>query len=118
MKEAAANKASSLKAGSASSQIGKTAASAATLGKTESSDDEEEGRSSMVGKKKRKGNLGETHPAAAGDETQTVDQVDAGIEPSSAKETSAKSASSRSRKKTTNYLDELLAERSKKRKKR
>lgn len=118
VKEAAANKASSLKAGSASSQIGKTAASAATPGKTESSDDEEEGRSAMVGKKKRMGNLAKTHPAAAGDETQTVDQVDAGIEPSPAKETSAKSAPSKNRKKTTSYLDELLAERSKKRRKR
>lgn len=113
MKEAAANKASSLKTNSASSQIGKTAASAATPREIESSDDEGEGRSAMVGKKKRKSNSVKAHPAAVGDETQ-----DAGIEPSPAKDTSAKPAPSKSRKKTTSYLDELLAERSKKKRKR
>lgn len=117
MKVSAPNKASPLKASAASAQVGKAAASAVPAGKSDSSD-EEEGRSAMVGKKtkkkKKKGNMGNTHPAAAADDNQT----DAGNESGPTKEASANPAPSKGRKKAASYLDELLAERSKKRKKR
>lgn len=118
MKAAAANKASTGRGGPASAQVGKTGASAGTSGLDDGSDDdEEEGRSAMVGKKKRKGNSGDTRPTVAAEES-LVDQVEVGDESGSTKEMPAKSAPSKGRKKATSYLDELLAGRSKKRKKR
>jgi len=107
MKAAAANKPTTLNAGSAAK------ATAATPAKSEESDDEE-GRAAMVGKRK-------TGPARAKkttmeDNDRIPDEVN-GDEPVPTKEASSKPPS-KARKKATSYLDELLAERSKKRKKR
>lgn len=119
MKAAAANKASTGKSGAAS-QVGKAGASAGTSGLDEGSDDdEEEGRSAMVGKKRKKGNdSGMTRPVVAAEETSAVEQAGVVNEAGSTNEMPAKSAPTKGRKKATSYLDELLAERSKKRKKR
>ncbi|OQD68521.1 hypothetical protein PENDEC_c034G04197 [Penicillium decumbens] len=108
MKAAAANKPTTLNAGSAAK------ATTATPAKSEESDDEE-GRAAMVGKKRKTG------PARAKkttmeDNDRIPDEVN-GDEPVPTKEASSKPPS-KGRKKATSYLDELLAERSKKRKKR
>lgn len=111
MKAAAANK-----AGGVSSQAGKTATSTATPAKNEESDDDDDqGRAAMVGKKKRKIEPARSRALA---ETQKTGQTDGGDESGSAKETLAQPAPSKGRKKAMTYLDELLAERAKKRKKR
>lgn len=112
MKAAAANKPTPQNAGPASA---KTAS--ATPAKSEESDDEEEGRAAMVGKK-RKAGPGPAHAkktTVAGND-QISDKVD-GDESVPTKEAPSKPPS-KGRKKATSYLDELLAERSKKRKKR
>lgn len=112
MKAAAANKAVPGK------QSGKTAASGTMSGRDEGSDDEEEeGRSALVGKKRTKGSSWDTRVVVAEERT-VVGQVETGAEVGSTKEVPEKSASSKGRRKVTSYLDELLAERSKKRNKR
>lgn len=118
MKAAAANKASTGKGGAVSSQVGKTGApSGGTSGvEGDSDDDEEEGRSAMVGKKRRKGNSGDTR--LVGGEGESPVDHEGGDESGSTNEAPKKAAPSKGRKKATSYLDELLAERSKKRKKR
>lgn len=98
--------------------MGKTATGAGTSGLGEDSDDEEEGRSAMVGKKNRKGSSGDTRPVVATEGHSAVDQAEVVNESASANQVFAKSAPSKGRKKATSYLDELLAERSKKRKKK
>lgn len=111
MKAAVANK-----AGGVSSQAGKTATSAATPAKNEESDDDDdEGRAAMVGKKRRKGEPARPRALA---ETQKPGQTDGGDESGSTKVTPAKPAPAKGRKKAMSYLDELLAERANKRKKR
>ena len=73
--------------------------------------DEEDGRSAMLArqKNKRKGGAGSVHPAAAAAASLDADQED---------KSAKRPAPSKGRKKATSYLDELLAERAKKRKKR
>lgn len=110
MKAAAANKSTPQNAGPASA---KTAS--ATPVKSEESDDEEEGRAAMVGKKRKAGPAHAKKPIVAGN-SRTSDKVD-GDESVPTKEAPSKPPS-KGRKKATSYLDELLAERSKKRKKR
>lgn len=75
----------------------------------EEEEDEEEGRASMVGRK------GRTSGSNRSETTQPpLDNVDESEEGLSTK----KAASTRGKKKATSFLDEVLAERSKKRKKR
>lgn len=110
MKAAAANKPTPQNAGPASV---KTAS--ATPAKNEESDDEEEGRAAMVGKKRKAGPAHAKKTTVAGN-VQTSDKVD-GDESVPTKEAPS-NPPSKGRRKATSYLDELLAERSKKRKKR
>lgn len=109
-------------AASAATTAGKSFAGVNT-GEDEDDDDEEEGRVSMVGmknkKRRRVDGQGRATPAASninGD-----DAVEEGGDNGTVKTeepVSVKQAPSKGRKKATSYLDELLAERSKKRKKR
>lgn len=115
MKASAANRASNLKAGAPSSQMSKTAA-VATTGEGEGSDDDDEGRSTMVGKKRGKMQANKTASVAVRDDHEIVSSVGTD-DSSSTNELSTKTAPSK-RKKATSYLDELLAERSKKKKKK
>ncbi|CAI7643309.1 unnamed protein product [Penicillium viridicatum] len=99
------------------------AATSATVTKTEVEEeyDEEDGRSAMLArqKNKRKGGAGAgrgVHPAAAAAAAAT-EAGDKGGEEGEGEGAPAP-ARSRGRKKATSYLDELLAERAKKRKKR
>ncbi len=130
-KQASAAEKQAAAKGGVSALAGKTAASgsgSAAAGDDEE-DDEDEGRVSMVGKKRRR-KIGQASaapaPAAAG-ATMTANAEDAGGEagngmvetgPTAITTETAKLAPAKGRKKTTSYLDELLAERSKKRKKR
>jgi hypothetical protein len=88
----------------------------ATPAETEESDDEE-GRAAMVGRK-RKAESESTRAkrTTVADNDQTTGKAD-GDESVPTKEAPSKPPS-KGRKKATSYLDELLAERSKKRKKR
>ncbi|KAJ5128474.1 hypothetical protein N7448_002194 [Penicillium atrosanguineum] len=108
MKAAAANKATTQNAGPLSAKT-----RSVTPAKEES-DDEEEGRAAMVGKK-RKAAPSHTKKASVVD-NEATDKL-GGDEPVPTMEVPSK-APSKGRKKATSYLDELLAERSKKRKKR
>jgi hypothetical protein len=109
MKAAAANKPTPQNGGPAHA---KTAS--ATPAESEESDDEE-GRAAMVGRK-RKAELTHAKKTTVADNDQTTGQAD-GDESVPTKEAPSKPPS-KGRKKATSYLDELLAERSKKRKKR
>ncbi|CDM26817.1 hypothetical protein DTO013E5_6988 [Penicillium roqueforti] len=105
----AANAASTAAAASASASVSKA--------DVEDEYDEEDGRSAMLArqKNKRKGGAGAgrgVHPAAAAAEAR-----DKGGEEGEGEVVPAP-ARSKGRKKATSYLDELLAERAKKRKKR
>lgn len=114
--KAAETRTSSTKTGTTLSQTGRKTASN-TLVKNEDTedDDEEEGRSAMVGnKRKAKGYQAKTKPAVK--MISTVDGNDG--EPGSIKEAPARSAPPMGKKKATSYLDEILAGRAKKRKKR
>lgn len=108
MKAAAANKPTPQNAGPASVKT-----TSATTTKEES-DDEEEGRAAMVGKK-RKAMPSHTNKTPVVNNG-TTDKVDG--DESVPTENMPSKAPSKGRKKATSYLDELLAERSKKRKKR
>ncbi|KAJ5788417.1 hypothetical protein N7457_003407 [Penicillium paradoxum] len=76
-------------------------------------DDEEDGRMAMLARQKNKRKGGAVHPAAAAAAAAAGD--DKGGE---SEDVPAPAARSKGRKKATSYLDELLAERAKKRKKR
>ncbi|EKV15979.1 Cytochrome P450 [Penicillium digitatum] len=113
MKAAAEQKAA------AAASTAAAASASATVAKAEAEDeyDEEDGRSAMLArqKNKRKGGAGAgrgVHPAAAAAAAETGDNCggEGGGAPAPAR--------SKGRKKATSYLDELLAERAKKRKKR
>ncbi|KAJ6104234.1 hypothetical protein N7523_010554 [Penicillium sp. IBT 18751x] len=108
MKAAAANKSAPQNSGPASAK---------TMSATpvqEESDDEEEGRAAMVGKNRKAGTSQTKKPLVVDHEN--TDKAD-GDESVPAQEVPSK-APSKGRRKATTYLDELLAERSKKRKKR
>lgn len=109
-----------------SALAGKTAASGSGSGSAaaeddEDDDEEEEGRVSMVGKKRRR-RIGQASaapaPAAAGATTTAGNAEDAGGKAGNGMVETGPTATAKGRKKATSYLDELLAERSKKRKKR
>ncbi|CAG8908964.1 unnamed protein product [Penicillium egyptiacum] len=115
MKAAAEQKA----AAAASTAAAASASASAAKADVEDEYDEEDGRSAMLAKQKnkRKGGAGAgrgVHPAAA------VAAAEAGDKGSEEGERDGAPAPARSkgRKKATSYLDELLAERAKKRKKR
>ncbi|KAJ5683151.1 hypothetical protein N7462_006316 [Penicillium macrosclerotiorum] len=93
-------------------QPGKPASTLVNSHDDDGDDDEDEGRTSMVGQKKRKTKQTQPQPTTPTDQS---DNAENGAAPS---EVHAKPAPSKGRKKATSYLDELLAERSKKRKKR
>ena len=105
-----------MKMGPVSTQSSRTTAPAASAKQEDAvDDDEEEGRAAMLSKKRR-ANAPQKKPKDAsgiGPSAQVI-----GDAPGSAKETPVRSAPSKGRKKATSYLDEILAERAKKRKKR
>lgn len=107
MKATALNKPTPQSAGPAPAKT-----TSATPAKEES--DDEEGRAAIVGKKRKAGSshIKKTPVVDSG----TTDKVD-GDDSVPTKEVPSKGPS-KGRKKATSYLDELLAERSKKRKKR
>ncbi|RAL13642.1 uncharacterized protein BO97DRAFT_342159 [Aspergillus homomorphus CBS 101889] len=105
----------------------KAASSGAGQGVDEEDEDEEEGRLALIGRKnassrKRKVNI---HTLQSPEETESMDleakETTAGVDGNVSKQkedSSQFSSGRRSRKKGTSFLDEILAERSKKRKKR
>ncbi|KAJ5580091.1 uncharacterized protein N7459_006076 [Penicillium hispanicum] len=111
MKAAAA----SPKTGLASSQAERTTASITPTNNNDDDDDDDEGRAAMVGKKRKPNTKRPQASAALEIKPHVEGDVD---EPGSTKEASARTAPSKGRKKATSYLDEILAERAKKRKKR
>jgi hypothetical protein len=126
MKAAAEKKQASAaaKVGASAGKTGPASSGSAGVnnGVDEDEDDDEEGRVSMVGMKNKKRRVGQARatPAAvpgtgAGD---TEDAVEKGDNGTAETEAPVKQVPSKGRKKATSYLDELLAERSKKRKKR
>lgn len=93
------------------------ASSASVAGLTipaDDEDDEEEGRTSQIGKKRKK--LGKADPELSETNTSLDNAGDGSEELPSTKKTAPSVA--RGKKKATSFLDEVLAERSKKRKKR
>ncbi|KAJ5659138.1 hypothetical protein N7507_005589 [Penicillium longicatenatum] len=112
--KAEAEKKAAAKASTAAAQAAKTAAAAANQ-QDEESDDDEEGRLASIGRNKRK-----AAPLKA--KTKVVNGEDKGSQDEqdvpSAKEVPVRQAPLKGKKKATSYLDELLAERAKKRKKR
>ncbi|KAJ5631666.1 uncharacterized protein N7484_011766 [Penicillium longicatenatum] len=112
--KAEAEKKAAAKASTAAAQAAKTAAAAANK-QDEESDDDEEGRLASIGRNKRKA-------APLKTKTKAVDGEDKGSQDEqdvpSAKEVPVRQAPLKGKKKATSYLDELLAERAKKRKKR
>ncbi|CEJ55271.1 hypothetical protein PMG11_01538 [Penicillium brasilianum] len=123
MKASAAAKQASAAAKSTASAVASGASSA--VQEEDDQDDDEDGRVSMVGKKKRRVGQGRAAQTGSGSGVTPVstpgDVEDAGAkEENGVVQTDApvKQAPSKGRKKATSYLDELLAERSKKRKKR
>ncbi|KAJ5503216.1 hypothetical protein N7463_006090 [Penicillium fimorum] len=107
------------KAAAAASLAAAASASASTAkAEVEEEYDEEDGRSAMLArqKNKRKGGAGAgrgVHPAAA-----AAEAGDKGGEEGEGAPAQQAPARSKGRKKATSYLDELLAERAKKRKKK
>ncbi|KAJ5400552.1 Protein of unknown function DUF3245 [Penicillium sp. CMV-2018d] len=113
MKAAAEQKA----AAAAATAAAASASASVTKAEVEEEYDEEDGRSAMLArqKNKRKGGAGAgrgVHPAAA------AAAAEAGDKGGEEGEGVPAPARSKGRKKATSYLDELLAERAKKRKKR
>lgn len=84
-----------------------TAASISNKPEVASDEEEEEGRSTLLGKKKRK-------ITATQDETSAISETVSGGEPTS----SRTGTGSKGKKKAGSFLDEILAERSKKKKKK
>ncbi|KAJ5892934.1 hypothetical protein N7504_009625 [Penicillium tannophilum] len=111
--KAEAERKAAAKASTTAAQAAKTAAAAANK-QDEESDDDEEGRFASIGRNKRK--AAPVKPKAKVMEEDKDPQED-GQEPS-AKDVPVRQAPSKGKKKATSYLDELLAERAKKRKKR
>ncbi|KAJ6084412.1 Protein of unknown function DUF3245 [Penicillium sp. IBT 16267x] len=114
--KAEAEKKAAAKASTAAAQAAKTAAAAANK-QDEESDDEEEGRMALIGRNKRKAAPLKAK-AKVVDEEQEKDSQEDGQDAPSAKEVPVRQAPLKGKKKATSYLDELLAERAKKRKKR
>ncbi|KAJ5731076.1 uncharacterized protein N7483_005584 [Penicillium malachiteum] len=108
MKAAAANKA----------QLKTTPATQATTSNTQDNDseDDEEGRTATIGQKKRNV-MPKKVKAVVNSEDQEKD-VQGEQDASTPNEVPVRQAPSKGRKKATSYLDELLAERAKKRKKK
>lgn len=126
---AAAKQASAAAKSAAAASAGKTgpgASGAAAGNEEDDQDDDEEGRVSMVGKKNKKRRVDQDRTVSGG--TPVPASAERNVEDAAEKtengtvETEgavkAKPAPAKGRKKATSYLDELLAERSKKRKKR
>lgn len=115
MKAAAANKPSHLKAAVPAPQAGR--GSGATNAQDDESDDDEEGRTASIGQKKRKVTSQKVKSAVENDQKDAQEGEQGGA-PSTTKDVPVRQAPSKGKKKATSYLDELLAERAKKRKKR
>ncbi|KAJ6018045.1 Protein of unknown function DUF3245 [Penicillium sp. IBT 35674x] len=111
--KAEAERKAAAKASTAAAQAAKTAATAANK-QDEESDDDEEGRFASIGRNKRKAAPIKTKAKVVEEDK---DSQEDGQEPS-AKEVPVRQAPLKGKKKATSYLDELLAERAKKRKKR
>lgn len=110
--KAEAEKKAAAKASTAAAQAAKTAVAAANK-QDEESDDDEEGRFASIGRNKRKAAPLKAKAQAV---EENKDSQEDGQEPS--KEVPMRQAPLKGKKKATSYLDELLAERAKKRKKR
>lgn len=111
MKAAAANKPSHLKPAVPAPGTG------ATNAQDDESDDDEEGRTASIGQKKRKA-TSQKVKSVAEPEQKDAQEGEQGGAPSMTKDVPVRQAPSKGKKKATSYLDELLAERAKKRKKR
>ncbi|KAJ5605031.1 hypothetical protein N7510_010185 [Penicillium lagena] len=87
--------------------------------KEEEDDEDEEGRTALVGKKKTNKRRGkdDTRQGSAQD-TGAEDPENKATPAAAAQAPSSRAASSKGKKKATSYLDEILSERAKKRKKR
>ncbi|KAJ6015714.1 hypothetical protein N7540_010305 [Penicillium herquei] len=109
MKAAAASKASQLKTAPA------TQAQANNTQDNDSEDDEE-GRTASIGQKKRKVMPKKVKPVVSSEDQEK--DVQGEQDTSTTTEVPVRQAPSKGRKKATSYLDELLAERAKKRKKK
>lgn len=116
-------------AASAAAAAGKTGSGASAANEEDDQDDDEDGRVSMVGKQKKRrveqGRAAQSVPGSGSGSgvtsVSTGNVEDAGEKADNGTvqtEGTVKQAPSKGRKKATSYLDELLAERSKKRKKR
>lgn len=125
MKASAAAKQASAAAKSTASAVASGASSA--VQEEDDQEDDEDGRVSMVGKKKRRVGQGRAAQTGSGSGSGVTPVSTPGdVEDAGAKgengvvqtDAPVKQAPSKGRKKATSYLDELLAERSKKRKKR
>ncbi|KAJ5175462.1 uncharacterized protein N7482_001339 [Penicillium canariense] len=114
MKASAAAKQASIAAKAGASAPTGKAGSATPANHEDADDDEEEGRASMVGKNKRRFGQPRAQPNMSADKG----NAENGDNQTVLTEAPAQSAPSKGKKKATSYLDELLAERSKKRKKR
>ncbi|KAJ6000178.1 hypothetical protein N7481_000587 [Penicillium waksmanii] len=99
-----------------------TATVAAGANLDDDDDDDDEGRAAMVGKRRKTNSSSRTVPVSSVSTSTAVNgAVGADGDVQSANQSSApsgKSASSRERKKATSYLDEILAQRASKKKKR
>ncbi|KOS47107.1 hypothetical protein ACN38_g1903 [Penicillium nordicum] len=121
MKAAAEQKAAAAAATAAAAAAASSASAGVTKAEVEEEYDEEDGRSAMLAKQKNKRKAGAgagrgVHPAAAAAAAAVGDK--GGEEGEGEGEGAPAPARSKGRKKATSYLDELLAERAKKRKKR
>ncbi|KAJ6080007.1 hypothetical protein N7467_009760 [Penicillium canescens] len=119
MKAAAAQKAAvaGSTTTSASASGNNASASGTGAGDEDDEDDDEDGRSAMIGKKKNMRGVGAGAGVGRGQKKKKKAEQKA-EEESAPSEPAPAPARSKGRKKATSYLDELLAERAKKRKKR
>ncbi|KAJ5565209.1 hypothetical protein N7513_001451 [Penicillium frequentans] len=113
--KAEAERKAAAKASTTAAQAAKTAAAAGNK-QDEESDDDEEGRFASIGRNKRKAAPLKAKAKAKVVEEDKDSQEDGQDAPS--KEVPVRQAPVKGKKKATSYLDELLAERAKKRKKR
>lgn len=112
MKANAANQ-TSLNKGAAASQ-GKAAQPTASANQDADSDDDEEGRTALVGKKRRRGN--DSNPSKQAPKQSPSEGAE--DDDSGTKDMPVRQAPSKGRKKATSYLDEILAQRANKKKKK
>ncbi|KAJ5935643.1 hypothetical protein N7466_005190 [Penicillium verhagenii] len=116
--KAEAEKKAAAKLSAAAALEAKTAATTAAKQQDEESEDEEEGRMAALSSRNKRKAMPSKAKAKIATEEQDKNSPEDGQDAPSTKEAPVRQTTLKGKKKATSYLDELLAERAKKRKKR